>query len=408
MVQAEHLGDYTKIPSQSVCSRCICSRVCLFSSCGGWSLLTRDSGSSHNVYMFGGQNLQPTKGQTQYDDMWILSVPSFKWIEVDQSDQNIPPARAGHSCHVYDSQMIVLGGYVGKELSCDSPGIYVYNMSSLQWGDQFTALTGDKALQTWDGKEDNPGNPLAQQANQRGYDSKAGLEGSYGYAVPDVVQKVIGGEATGGATLTAPAQTPTEGPFKTGTAQTYTVTGPNGAIITQTINSSGANNSRKGPNVGAIVAGVVAGVFFVIAAYFAFCAWVYRKQVKVWKEHAGMQAARAAGAEKNDPWAAQGATIASSTKNSSERAQRDLIGTRSSETRSAIRTSHEGGASSYQGAAGVAGASGAGLGAVDAQGRRSSVASSTDDLLEGQEPSFWGVKGVLLNPRRSLRVINRD
>lgn len=365
-------------------------------------------GSSHNVYMFGGQNLQPQKGQTQYDDMWILSVPSFKWIEVDQSKQNVPYARAGHSCHVYDSQMIVLGGYVGKELSCDSPGIYVFNMSSLQWSDQFTALTGDKALQPWDGKEDNPGNPLAQQANQRGYDSKAGLEGSYGYAVPAAVQEEIGGKETGGATLTAPVQTPTEGPFKTGTAHTYTVTGPNGAIITQTINSGGANNSGRGPNVGAIVAGVIAGVFFVIAAYFAFCAWVYRKQVKIWKEHAGMVAARAANTEKTDPWAAQGATIASSTKNSSERAQRDLIGTRSSETRSAIRSSEERGASSYTGAAGVAGSSAAGPGVLDPQGRRSSVASSTDDLLEGQEPSFWGVKGVLLNPRRSLRVINRD
>jgi hypothetical protein len=371
--------------------------------------LTYNSGSSHNVYMFGGQNLQPQKGQTQYDDMWILSVPAFKWIEVDQSNQAVPPARAGHSCHVYDSQMVVLGGYVGKELSCDSPGIYVYNMSSLQWSDQFTALTGDKALQAWDGKQDGQGNPLAQQANQRGYDAKAGLEGSYGYTVPQAVQKVIGGNDTGGATLTAPAQTPTEGPFKTGSAITYTVTGPNGGVITQTVNSSGDSNSRRGPNVGAIVAGVVAGVFFVIAAYFAFCAWVYRKQVRVWKEHAGMQAARAANHEKNDPWAAQGATIGSSTKNSSERANRDLIGTRSSETRSAIRSSEDRGGSSYQGAAGVAAASGgAGLGAVDPQGRRSSVASSTDDLLEGQEPSFWGVKGVLLNPRRSLRVINRD
>ncbi|KAF2687734.1 hypothetical protein K458DRAFT_294300 [Lentithecium fluviatile CBS 122367] len=366
-------------------------------------------GSSHNVYMFGGQNLQPAKDQTQYDDMWILSVPSFTWIEVDQSQQSIPYARAGHSCHVYDSQMIVLGGYVGKELSCDSPGIYVFNMSSLQWSDQFTALTGDKALQPWDGSEDNPGNPLAQQANQRGYDSKAGLEGSYGYAVPAAVQQVIGGKETGGATLTAPVQIPTEGPFKTGTAQTYTVTGPNGAIITQTINSSGGSDGQRGPNVGAIVAGVIAGVFFVIAAYFAFCAWVYRKQVKIWKEHAGMVTARAANNEKNDPFAAQGASaIASSTKNSSERAQRDMIGTRSSEAASAIRVSDERGANSYTGVAGVAGAGGAGAGGVDALGRRSSVASSTDDLLEGQEPTFWGVRGVLLNPRRSLRVINRD
>ncbi|TKA63699.1 hypothetical protein B0A49_11015 [Cryomyces minteri] len=41
-------------------------------------------------------------------------------------------------------------------------------------------------------------------------------------------------------------------------------------------------------------------------------------------------------------------------------------------------------------------------------GRRSSEVSDSEDLLQGQEPTFWGSRGVLLNPRRSLRVINRD
>lgn len=353
--------------------------------------------------MFGGQSLQPYKNQTQYDDMWILSVPSFTWIEVDQSKQSVPYARAGHSCHVWDSQMIVIGGYVGQELSCDSPGIYVFNMSSLRWSDQFTALTGSKALQSWNGDAKDPGNPLAQQANQRGFDAKAGLEGSYGYAVPAAVQSVIGGKETGGATLTAPVQTPTAGPYKTGSPQTYTVTGPNGAVITETVGSGGGSGG-KGAKVGAIVAGVIAGVFFVVAAYFAFCAWIYRKQVKIWKNHAAMVAARSANNEKNDPFAPQGATIASSGKNSSERAQRDMLATRSSEGTSGIRNSEDRAGTSYAGAAGVA----AGQSGTDALGRRSSVGSSTDDLLAGQEPAFWGTRGVLLNPRRSLRVINRD
>ncbi|KAF2269161.1 kelch repeat protein-like protein [Lojkania enalia] len=352
-------------------------------------------GSSYNVYMFGGQNLQPTGEQIQYDDMWILSVPSFTWIEVDQSKQSIPYARAGHTCNVWDGQMIIVGGYVGQELSCDSPGIYVFNMSSLQWSDQFTALTGERATKGWSGEEDDNGNPLAQQVNQRGFDSKAGLEGSYGYAVPPAVQSVIGGKETGGATLTAPMQTPTEGPFATGKPQTYTVTGPNGGIITETA-ASGSNTSSgaSGTNVGAIVAGVIAGVFAVVAAYFAFCAWVYRKQVRIWKQHAAMVSARNAQAEKNDPFAAQGATIASSGKNSSERNPLSNVNTHPGSAHS----SHAGSGIGYAGAAGVA---------AGEEGRRSSV-SSTDDLLEGQEPSFWGMQGVLLNPRRSLRVINRD
>jgi hypothetical protein len=339
--------------------------------------------------MFGGQNLQPAGNQTQKDDMWILSVPSFTWIEVNATGQ-VPYARAGHACHVWDSQMIVVGGFVNQEISCDSPGIYVFNMSSLEWKDQFTALTGDKAFITYSGG-DSKGNPLAQQANQRGFGSKAGLEGSYGYAVPKQVQQVIGGKETGGATVTAPVQTPTGGPLATGKPQTYTVTGPNGAVITEIVTGSGsANSGPSGPNVGAIVAGVVAGVFFVIACYFAFCAWVYRRQVQIWKQHAAMVQTRA----NNEK---MGTLTSSSAKNSSERPPRTLD------------SSHGAAAGSFDITRGTSAENaGAYTGAAGGWGRRSSEGSVTEDLLSGQEPSFWGTRGVLLNPRRSLRVINRD
>ena len=340
--------------------------------------------------MFGGQNLQPYGDQTQKDDMWILSIPSFTWIEVSQdASQSIPPARAGHTCHVWDGQMIMIGGYVGQELSCDSPGIYVYNMSSLSWSDQFTALTGGKATQDYTG-EGSIGNPLGQQANQRGFNASAGVEGSYGYLVPDVVQKVIGGGATGGATLTAPVQTPTAGPLVTGSAVTYTLTGPNGASYTEIVASDGSRRD-SGPNIAAIVAGVVAGVFAVIAAYFAFCAWVYRKQVAIWKQHAAMVTANS---EKHRD------TMFTASKISSERAPGTMAGsTRGATAGASFDIQDRGGETAY---------AGAGMWDGAGAGRRSSVGSVTEDLLEGQEPSFWGAKGVLLNPRRSLRVINRD
>lgn len=338
--------------------------------------------------MYGGQNLQPAAEQTQKDDMWILSVPSFNWIEVDQQNQ-VPYARAGHSCHIWDGQMIVIGGYIDPNLSCESPGIYVFNMTSLGWSDQFTALTGDRAKQAYTG-ENSKGNPLAQQANQRGFGASAGLEGSYGYSVPEPVQKVIGGQATGGATLTAPVQTPTGGPLATGKPQTYTVTGPNGALGTGDSSSNG-NGGSSGPNIGAIIAGVIAGVFFIIACYFAFCAWVYRKQVQIWKNHAAMVQTRANN-EKNNTF------TSSSGKNSSERAPMGMGsshgGAAAGSFDIARNMSAEGGepSTAYGGAF----------------ARRGSDGSVHDDLLSGQEPSFWGTRGVLLNPRRSLRVINRD
>ncbi|KAF2196772.1 hypothetical protein GQ43DRAFT_444824 [Delitschia confertaspora ATCC 74209] len=377
-------------------------------------------GSSYNVYMFGGQNLVPYKEQIQYDDMWILSVPSFTWIKVDTQD-SVPYARAGHTCNVWDGQMIVVGGYVGQNLSCDSPGIYVFNMSSLEWSTQFTALTGLAATEQWSGDShnDNTANPLGQQANQRGFNSSAGLEGSYGYAVPAAVQSVIGGQATGGATLTAPVQTPTEGPLATGKPLTYTVTGADGAIITQTASpdpNASQNKGHKGPNIGAIIAGVIAGVFFLVAAYMAFCAWIYRKQVMLWKQHAAMasRSAQNPNSVNNEKdglgllggttaagvgaagVAGVGGTSSSSAKNSSERRPDLMLFPSTTESERA-------------------GTSSGGAGGVGAGARRSAETrgdevsdSSTEDLLEGQEPTFWGSRGVLLNPRRSLRVINRD
>ncbi|KAF1942535.1 hypothetical protein EJ02DRAFT_433957 [Clathrospora elynae] len=354
-------------------------------------------GSSYNVYMFGGQNLQPYGNQTQRDDMWILSVPSFTWIEVkqDTSKATKPYPRAGHSCHVWDGQMIVLGGYTNPELGCDSPGISVFNMSSLGWSDQFTARTGQNALQGYNSNDKgSTGNPLAQQANQRGFGVGAGIEGSYGYAVPEPVRSVIGGEATGGATLTAPVQTPTQGPLATGKPQTYTVTGPDGATITNIINGNGSYNAGpSGPNIAAIVAGVIAGIFFIVAAYFAFCAWIYRRQVQIWKQHAAMMQTRAnAAAEKH------GTFTSSSGRYSSERPPGTLGG-----------SSHGAAAGSFDIGRRPSAEAGTAYGGPGAQwGRRSSEGSVVDGLLDGQEPSFWGTKGVLLNPRRSLRVINRD
>lgn len=346
-------------------------------------------GSSTQVYMFGGQNLIPYGNQTQYNDMWILTIPAFTWIKVDESGQSVPPARAGHTCNIWNAQVVVVGGYVGTDLSCDSPGIYVFDASELSWVNQYTALDGS--------------NDLNQQASQDG-DTK-GLSGSYGYSVPDAVISVIGGSAAGGATITKPIETATAGPLATGTAITYTVTGSNGATVTETGtstsgsgsssgigsgSSSDDNSGKSGPNVAAIVAGVIAALFACLAAYLGFCAWVYRRQLALYKNHVSMAQRVAAGApnEKSNFLAA-----ASSSEGR---------GTNSSDRPSAVGSSGAQTGASSSGA-GTMGAGGIGM--STSGGRNSSVNSSSEDLLEGQEPTFLG---VLLSPRRSLRVINRD
>ena len=336
-------------------------------------------GSSYNVHMYGGQNLIPFGQQKQYDDMWILTIPSFTWIKVDMAGQSNPPARAGHTCNVWDGQMIVVGGYVGQDLSCDSPGVYVFDLSKLKWQTQFTALAGSNS------QDQQP----SQQKNSED-SNKIGLSGSYGYQVPVAVQSVIGGNGNGGASLTTPVQSATLGPIATGKPATFTVT-QNGAVVTQTGQPDPRNptspsyvNKKSGPNIAAIVAGVVAGLFAIAAAYFAFCAWVYRRQLALYKNHVAMSqraAMTGTGAEKGGYLGIPPQSSSGSTRPGKSSTDEPIGPAASSGGPQSVNTPPKG------------------------VGGSGSVNSSTDDLMAGQEPSFLG---VLLSPRRSLRVINRD
>lgn len=332
-------------------------------------------GSSTNVYLYGGQNLLPYGSQVQTGDMWILTIPSFTWIEVNTTGQSVPPARVGHTCNIWDGQIVVIGGYTGKNLTCDS-GFYVFSASNLTWQTKFSALDG--------------GNTQNQQLAQES--DPTGLSGSYGYQVPIAVQSVIGGGVTGGATITAPAQSATSGPLVTGKPITYTVTGSNGAVVTETGTSFVNGNSGKtnhGPNIAAIVAGVVAGFFAVLAGYLGFCAWVYRRQLTLYKNHVAMSQRAAAGG----PGGTNEKAAFLSSEGSSDRKHQSFTDRSSAVPSNGVGSGGDTNTGLLQG------------GVNPPIGRNSMANSSTDDLMRGAEPSFVG---VLMNPRRSLRVINRD
>lgn len=405
-------------------------------------------GSSYQVHMFGGQNLQPAGEQIQYDDFWILTIPSFTWIEVDQSSQSVPPGRAGHSCHIWDSQMIVVGGYVGDQLSCDSPGIYVFNTSSLQWETQFTALSGGasgsdssgssstavasgaSASSTGSNSRSGSGsasssggsssgnsanfvsnartNPFNQQPAQLANGSSiGGLEGSYGYQVPDAVISVIGGNAQGGATVTAPAQTPTEGPLKTGSAIIYS-TATSGTTTTATStsgggggNSNSGNNGNSGPNIAAIVAGTIAGVLFIIVCYLAFCAWLYRKRLQLYKRHVEMAQQQALNEKPHPNIPGLLPTGAGSSSGGGSGDRRHLPSSENTSGRgSSGRNNDWGYNEAYR-------TQSTGQGSANGYllRRSSDDSGAPEDLLAGNEPSFWG---TVVAPRRSLRVVNSD
>jgi hypothetical protein len=345
-------------------------------------------GTSTQVYMYGGQNLLPYGQQTQYDDMWILTIPSFTWIQVDTTNQANPPGRAGHMCNVWNSQMVVVGGYVGQELSCDSPGIYVFNTSSLEWENGYVALDSNDALNRQKSQQDDP----------------AALQGSFGYSVPAQVQSVIGGNAIGAATVTAPAQSATQGPLATGSPLTYTVTNPDGSIATETANPTSppsvqpgnqneGSSGGGGSNVGAIVAGVIAGLLAIVAAYLGFCVWLYRKQLRVYKNHVAMAQNQNLTGDPRFIGAGIGAGILGG-RPYTDKSQPSSEGSRYSADNRSGSSGRANNLSSNNPYRNVPGGTGA-----------ATAASSTEDLMAGQEPSFLG---VVLNPRRSLRVVNRD
>lgn len=382
--------------------------------------------SSFNIYMYGGQNLLPYGNQTQYTDIWILTVPSFTWIKVDTTTSTEPPARAGHQCAARDGQMVVIGGYVGTDIACDSPGIYNFDASNLQWKSSFDAA-------------DHPADAHSDNSI---------LAGSFGYQVPGAVQSVIGGSSDGGATATQPASGPaTDGPFKTGTPPVFTITQPGStATITNSPggSSSDPNNpaasSPSGANGGLIAAGVIAGLAGLAAFYLGFCAWLYRRQVAAYKQHM-LVANRYSGAADpldDDPaYLGPGAAAAAGVREKLRKHRRDSssggdsgeqfgwvgprqpqqhlgepkwaaadepspltsgsgsgsgAGPRPSDDRSAYPWAYDG----YAGA--IA------LGRAKSSATRSTGSGgSAEALLDGREPNFIS---VVLGPRRALRVVN--
>lgn len=84
------------------------------------------------IYMYGGQSIF---NDVPFDDIWILSLPTFTWIQVP-SPLNNPPGRTGHTCHAIGSEMLVLGGWTADDV-CEVADIHVFNMSSLRWGTTF-------------------------------------------------------------------------------------------------------------------------------------------------------------------------------------------------------------------------------------------------------------------------------
>ncbi|KAJ5733904.1 cell wall anchored protein [Penicillium malachiteum] len=193
--------------------------------------------SSHNIYLYGGKG-----NSTVYDQMYILSIPSFEWVKLYEGSS----PRYGHTCHlVAQSQMLTVGGVEYEDITenCDweDKGVAIMNLRDSTWGSVYNANAGE-------------------------------------YLVPSKVYGVIGGSATGNATMTKPSNgfsnEAVEAFFDrkvavatNGSSTTSTNTAP--TIISA---KDASSSSLAGGTIAGIVIGCIAGAILVamLVAYFIF------------------------------------------------------------------------------------------------------------------------------------------
>ncbi|KAJ6016977.1 hypothetical protein N7451_000356 [Penicillium sp. IBT 35674x] len=189
-------------------------------------LASAEDGSSHNIYIYGGYNGLNANANPS-DDVYILSLPSFKWVKAYNGTNT--HGRNGHRCiAVYPNQMLAIGGYRIDTAHCLEGGVIVnFNLNNLSFQDA--------------------------------YDPSQWSD----YKVPDLLIAQIGGDSSGGATTTAPSSwtnSSLEGILNTKYTKTISTYWP---YNTTSTDSSTTTHHKKFPTWAAAVIGVLCGLLVI-------------------------------------------------------------------------------------------------------------------------------------------------
>ncbi|OLN85773.1 Kelch repeat-containing protein-like protein 5 [Colletotrichum chlorophyti] len=133
--------------------------------------------SSYNIYMYGGANIPGELG-AGFDDLYVLTIPTFTWVKMYPSDLNKTGSYPHHSlsCNMAPgrAQMLIIGGQFPLSQDCDA---------FEQWGTHNVDLgKQNRAKNIW----------YAYQPNKTTY------------VVPEEIIAVVGGNGNGSATKTTP------------------------------------------------------------------------------------------------------------------------------------------------------------------------------------------------------------
>ena len=100
--------------------------------------------SSFNIFIHGGNS--PNRSGGSFSDTYVLSLPSFQWFRVDNTNK---VQRFGVTCHLVKNKMIMIGGrgvdqtdpqVNDKNLpgECDPNGIVnIFDVNTLKWDPNF-------------------------------------------------------------------------------------------------------------------------------------------------------------------------------------------------------------------------------------------------------------------------------
>ncbi|KAI9698644.1 MAG: hypothetical protein M1836_003753 [Candelina mexicana] len=229
--------------------------------------------SSYNIYLYGGMGVSASN-LAGFDDVYILTLPSFTWIKWFPTDSG--PGNPHHTltCNVINNaQMLIMGGTFPLTDQCDAQA--VYGQHNLNLG------------------KDNSENAKWALFNPN----------MTKYKVPSEIIAVVGGGASGGATKKSPDKdwNHRDLPVYFQRQATISARTATRALPTATAKPAETSAPAKKSNTGAIAGGAVGGavVLLAVVAGIVIC---LRKR----KANATHRTFTNAGSE---PYAASGAQV---------------------------------------------------------------------------------------------------
>jgi hypothetical protein len=110
--------------------------------------------------MYGGRNEDE---QADYGDVWVLSLPGFRWTKVSDDAAH---SRSGQAClPIRSRQLLSMGGLLNYDEDYDDNGdpwrdpdpnprgLGIFDMSALEWKDSYDADAADyetnETIRSW-------------------------------------------------------------------------------------------------------------------------------------------------------------------------------------------------------------------------------------------------------------------